>query len=354
MKKKLLSVLLAGTMLLSMGVNVFAEETAKDSNVNEDGTVNNPEDVKVDKNKLVMWSLFTGGDGEYMSKIIDDYNAGSPTKQVQPITLVWADYYTKLQTAVAADKGPDIGLSHASKLAELVDQGVVEPLDDYLDELGVDLSSMYSENSLDAVTFDGEIYAIPLDTHAEVFYYNTDILEKAGIELNSDGKLDIKSEDQFMDMLDKVKAVMGDGESPISLPNTGDDPYRVWWTIGFSMMLYISALQDVDLGLYEASAIDGANARQQLFKITLPLLKPTTYLVILLQLIACFKVFGQIQLITNGGPAGSTKPLIQYIYEAAFQKNKLGYAAAMSYVLFGILLVLSLAQMLIQKRGGDR
>ena len=91
MKKKLLSVLLAGTMLLSMGVNVFAEETAKDSNVNEDGTVNNPEDVKVDKNKLVMWSLFTGGDGEYMSKIIDDYNAGSPTKQVQPITLVWED-----------------------------------------------------------------------------------------------------------------------------------------------------------------------------------------------------------------------------------------------------------------------
>ena len=227
MKKKLLSVLLAGTMLLSMGVNVLAEETAKDSNVNEDGTVNNPEDVKVDKNKLVMWSLFGGGDGEYMSKIIDDYNAGSPTKQVQPITLVWADYYTKLQTAVAADKGPDIGLSHASKLAELVDQGVVEPLDDYLDELGVDLSSMYSENSLDAVTFDGEIYAIPLDTHAEVFYYNTDILEKAGIELNSDGKLDIKSEDQFMDMLDKVKAVMGDGESPISLTNTGDDPYRV-------------------------------------------------------------------------------------------------------------------------------
>ena len=128
----------------------------------------------------------------------------------------------------------------------------------------------------------------------------------------------------------------------------------VWWTIGFSMMLYISALQDIDLGLYEASAIDGANARQQLFKITLPLLKPTTYLVTLLQLIACFKVFGQIQLMTNGGPAGSTKPLIQYIYEAAFQKNKLGYAAAMSYVLFGILLVLSLAQMLIQKRGGDR
>ena len=78
------------------------------------------------------------------------------------------------------------------KLPELVDQGVVEPLNDYLDELGVDLSSMYTQNSLDSVTFDGEIYAIPLDTHAEVMYYNKDILEKAGVELNADGKLDIQ------------------------------------------------------------------------------------------------------------------------------------------------------------------
>lgn len=79
-----------------------------------------------------------------MDKIISDYNATDPDKQVQPIMLVWADYYTKLQTAVAAGKGPDIGISHASKLPELVDQGVVEPLNDYLDELGVDLSSMYA------------------------------------------------------------------------------------------------------------------------------------------------------------------------------------------------------------------
>ena len=192
--------------------------------MDEDGSVNDPSKVEVDENKLVMWSLFTGGDGEYMTKIIDDYNATSPSKQVQSITLVWADYYTKLQTAVAADKGPDIGLSHVSKLPELVDQGVVEPLNDYLDELGVDLSSMYTQNSLDSVTFDGEIYAIPLDTHAEVMYYNKDILEKAGIELNADGKLDISSLDDFKAMLDKIKAVMGDGESPLSLPNTGDDP----------------------------------------------------------------------------------------------------------------------------------
>lgn len=127
----------------------------------------------------------------------------------------------------------------------------------------------------------------------------------------------------------------------------------VWWTVGFSMMLFISALQDISPETYEAAAIDGASRVQQLFHIEIPLLKPTIWLVGLLQMIACFKVFGQVHLITGGGPANSTRPMIQYIYESAFNKNKLGYAAAMSYVLFAILLILSLGQQLIQKRGED-
>lgn len=127
----------------------------------------------------------------------------------------------------------------------------------------------------------------------------------------------------------------------------------VWWTIGFSMLLYLSALQDISTDIYEASAIDGATKTQQLFHIVLPLLKPTTWLVILLQMIGCFKVFGQIYMITGGGPTSSTRPLIQYIYENAFNKNNMGYAAAMSYVLFGILLVLSLGQQILQRKGED-
>lgn len=126
----------------------------------------------------------------------------------------------------------------------------------------------------------------------------------------------------------------------------------VWWTIGFPMLLYLSALQDISYDIYEAASIDGATKRQQLFRIVLPLLKPTTWLVVLLQMIACFKVFGQIYMITGGGPASSTRPMIQYIYENAFEKNNMGYAAAMSYVLFGILLILSLAQQLLSRRGG--
>ena len=104
--------------------------------------------------------------------------------------------------------------------------------------------------------------------------------------------------------------------------------------------------------IMEAAAVDGASDWQKLTQITLPLLRPTIFLVTLLQIIASFKVFGQIRLITGGGPASSTKPLIQYIYEQAFDKNKLGYAAAMSYILFIILVVCTLVQMRFQ-RGGD-
>lgn len=106
----------------------------------------------------------------------------------------------------------------------------------------------------------------------------------------------------------------------------------VWWTIGFPMLLYLSALQDISTDIYEAASIDGATKTQQLFRIVLPLLKPTTWLVFLLQMIGCFKVFGQIYLITGGGPASSTRPLIQYIYENAFEKNNMGYAASLSLI----------------------
>lgn len=205
------------------------------TDVNEDGTVNNPENVKIDDGKLVFWSLFSGGDGTFMDQIISDYNGGSPKMGVQSIMLVWDDYYTKLQTAVAAGKGPDIGISHVSKLPELVNEGSVIALNDYLDQLGVDLSGLFSQNSLDSVTFDGDVYAVPLDTHAEIMYFNKDILTDAGVELNENGQLDIGSTDEFYAVLDKIKAVIPEGSSALSLTNSGDDPYRLWWASYYQM-----------------------------------------------------------------------------------------------------------------------
>lgn len=124
----------------------------------------------------------------------------------------------------------------------------------------------------------------------------------------------------------------------------------MWWTVGFSMLLYISALQDIPSVVYEAADIDGASKPKQLFGITIPLLKQTSWLVLLLQLIACLKIFGQIYMMTGGGPASSTRPIVQYIYEMAFDRGRLGYAAAMANVLFVIILIVSLIQQFAQSR----
>ncbi len=118
----------------------------------------------------------------------------------------------------------------------------------------------------------------------------------------------------------------------------------IWWTVGFNMILYLSALQDIPDEIHEAAAIDGATKTQSFWHVTLPMLNPITKIIVMLQILASFKVFAQIFLITNGGPGSATRPIIQYIYENGFTKSSLGYAAAMSYGLFIILVIITLIQ----------
>ncbi len=102
----------------------------------------------------------------------------------------------------------------------------------------------------------------------------------------------------------------------------------VWWTVGFNFVLYLAGLQEIPRELYEAAATDGATAWQQTRRITVPLLRTTTIMVVMLQVIASLKVFDQIYLLQNGtaGPNNSTRPAIQYIYETGFTSYRLGYA----------------------------
>jgi multiple sugar transport system permease protein len=118
----------------------------------------------------------------------------------------------------------------------------------------------------------------------------------------------------------------------------------VWWTVGFNFVLYLAGLQEIPRELYEAAATDGATAGQQLRRITLPLLTSTTVLVTTLQVIASLKVFDQIYLLQQGtpGPQNSTRAAIQYIYESGFTQYRLGYASALSFVFFLIIVAVSL------------
>lgn len=212
-----------------------AASTGGEADVNSDGTVNNPEAIATNPDDLVFWSLFSGGDGKYMDTIIKDYNAQASGSQVASIMLVWADYYTKLTTAVAANKGPDIGVCHVSKLPELVAQGVVVPIDSYAQDVGVKWED-FDSNIIDAVTFDSEKYAIPLDTHAHITYFNKDLLEKAGVPLNANNQIDFGgSPEGFRAVMQQLKDNLPEGVTPLSLTSKGDDPYRVWWATYFQM-----------------------------------------------------------------------------------------------------------------------
>lgn len=124
-----------------------------------------------------------------------------------------------------------------------------------------------------------------------------------------------------------------------------------WWTAGFNMILMSAGMRQISKEVYESAQIDGATYIQQIKSITIPLLKPTIALCLILQVIASFNVFGQVYVMTGGGPYGSTRVLIQYIYETGFQYFKMGYSAAMSYILFFIIMICSL---ILSKIGGSK
>jgi len=117
----------------------------------------------------------------------------------------------------------------------------------------------------------------------------------------------------------------------------------IWWTVGFNMILLMAGLHDIPSSLYEASSIDGANKVQQFLYITIPSLSGVLKMVILLQIISSFKLFGQPWLMTGGGPGNSTTPLVQYIYETGFRDWDSGYASTLSYTLLFIMVVVALA-----------
>ncbi|MBD0424643.1 sugar ABC transporter permease [Streptomyces sp. TRM S81-3] len=120
----------------------------------------------------------------------------------------------------------------------------------------------------------------------------------------------------------------------------------LWWTVGFNFLLFLAALQAIPDHLYEAAALDGAGAWRRLWHVTLPQLRRITSVVTVLQILASLKVFDQVYLLTRGGPNGSTRPVVEYLYDMGFTGYRLGYASAISYVFFALIILASAVQFL--------
>ncbi|GAA4888435.1 carbohydrate ABC transporter permease [Streptomonospora salina] len=129
----------------------------------------------------------------------------------------------------------------------------------------------------------------------------------------------------------------------------------VWWTVGFNYLLYLAALQGIPVYLYEAAALDGAGAWRRFTSITVPMVRRTTTLIVLLQMVASLKLFDQAYLMTNGsgGPNYAARPIIGYIFESGFTGLRIGYASAISYLFFAVIIVVSVLQLRLFSRKED-
>ncbi|MDT0266813.1 sugar ABC transporter permease [Streptomyces sp. DSM 44915] len=119
----------------------------------------------------------------------------------------------------------------------------------------------------------------------------------------------------------------------------------LWWTVGFSFLLYLAALQSIPGHLYEAAALDGAGPLQRMWHITVPMVRQITGLIVVLQILASLQVFDQIFLINEGGPNNETRPVVQYIIQQGFTGYRIGYASAISYLVFLLVVVVTLARL---------
>jgi multiple sugar transport system permease protein len=147
-----------------------------------------------------------------------------------------------------------------------------------------------------------------------------------------------------------AKALTAMGRDPIPFLS---DPHwsipslaiaTIWWSLGFPIMLFLAGLQQIPHDIYEAAALDGASRWTTFRRITLPSLRRTLLLVVMLQTAAQLQLFGQAQLLTGGGPSGTSRTVVLFIYEVAFGRWELGYATAAAEILFMLVLVVTLLQ----------
>lgn len=123
----------------------------------------------------------------------------------------------------------------------------------------------------------------------------------------------------------------------------------VWKTFGINMVLFSAGLQGIPETYYEAADIDGAGKWDKFWKITLPMLAPTTFFIMIMSMISSFQVFDLVYVLTSGGPLGSTKVFVFFVYEYAFKYFEMGYASAAAYILFIVLIALTMLQVRYMK-----
>jgi multiple sugar transport system substrate-binding protein len=165
-----------------------------------------------------------------MKAMVEKFNQSQQGIQVTMLNTPSAEYYTKLRTAIAAKQGPDIAVVHVSRMPEFIPTNALESLDDVAQEAGIDWNS-FNQNILKETISDNKHLAIPLDTHAQIMFYNKAILREAGL-LGADDKPNIPTgPDGFLNYLKEVKSKVPADVMPFATTSATNQPFWSWWSL---------------------------------------------------------------------------------------------------------------------------
>jgi multiple sugar transport system substrate-binding protein len=181
---------------------------------------------------VTFWNLFGGGDGARLQTMEDKFRKEHPNVNLESTTLSWgAPYYTKLSMSTVGGSPPDVAIMHLSKIGAYVPAGLLEPLDpDELAEFDIG-PDKFLPGVINSAKVDGEIYAIPLDTHPFVMYYNTEISKKAGL-LDADGKLKpMRGTREVTEAFKKAKDVTEKWGVSFYPSNDPSGNWRLWYSL---------------------------------------------------------------------------------------------------------------------------
>lgn len=165
---------------------------------------------------LQFWNGFTGGDGPFMKKLVDEFNGEHENIAVTMNTMQWADYYAKLPSAVSAGKGPEIAIMHVDSVATNAARRVIQPLDDVASALKL-TEADFAKVPWDAGVYQDQRFSIPLDVHPLGFFYNKDVMEKGGL----DPEKPPTDAESYMSALESMKSKGLQGHWASPFPFTG-------------------------------------------------------------------------------------------------------------------------------------
>jgi multiple sugar transport system substrate-binding protein len=185
-----------------------------------------------DAGTVAYWNLFGGGDGVRMLQMEDGYRKANPDIELRAVTFTWGNpYYTKLALSTVGDRPPDVAAAHLTRMKTLVKGNLLQELHpEDLERHGM-TAAKFNRRAWEAGLVDGKIYAIPIDTHPFVLFYNTKICDEAGL-LDTDGNLKpIKGPDAFQDALSKAKQVTGRYGATHGINSDTATPWRLFQTL---------------------------------------------------------------------------------------------------------------------------